>query len=62
MPRKPVAELTPEELEARRLYIREAVKKHRQGKLPEKDPRGYRGKERIAKQREKRKVEASKKD
>ena len=57
-PRKPVSKLTPEELDERRKYIREAVAKHRNGKPPEKDPRGYRGSERIAKQRARRKKES----
>ena len=57
-PRKPTSKLTPEELEIRRKYIREAVAKHRENKPPEKDKRGYRGKERIAKQRARRKLES----
>jgi len=57
-PRKPISQCTPEEAEARRKYIREAVAKHRKNKPPEKDKRKYRGKERIARQRARRKLES----
>lgn len=57
-PRKPTSQLTPEELDERRKNTREAVAKHRKGKPPEKDPRGYRGYKRIAKQRVRRKKES----
>ena len=58
MPRKPISELTPEEVEARREYIRVAVAKHRKNKPPEKDKRGYRGAKRIARQRARRRLES----
>lgn len=41
-PRKPRAELTPEEAEAQRKYDREAKARSRKGKPPERDNRGYR--------------------
>lgn len=41
MPRKPVSELTPSELEERRAYMREAKRKSRNSKPTEKDSRHY---------------------
>lgn len=61
MPRKPISKLTPEEAEARRKRDREVKAKQREGKPPAKDPRGYRGAERIAKQRARIKAETAKK-
>ena len=61
-PRKKVADMTPEEREANAVYMREAKAKSRAGKPPEKDKRGYRGAERIAKQRARRKASEIKPD
>ncbi len=42
MPRKPTNQLSPSELETRRAYMREAKRKSREGKPPEKDNRKHR--------------------
>ena len=55
MTRKPMSELTPEQAEARREYMRAAKRKSRAGKPPEKDKRSAESRreyKRLQKQKE----------